>query len=140
MKTDTIGERLELLIFSLKMNKKSFGESIGVSHTTIGNTIAGISEPRLSMLNAILKRYPNVSSDWLISGEGEMFAMSKNEPGLWQTLKENYEKRIEELQYTIALQKQLLGKHKPVPNRPSAGNIIYFFPDLTDEKIMAAEA
>lgn len=120
MNTETIGKRLELLIFQLGMNKKTFSESIGVSHTTIGNTIAGISEPRLSMLNAILKKYPNVSSNWLISGEGDMFTVVKNETGLWQSLKDNYEKRIEELQYTIALQKQLLGKHNAATIRPIA--------------------
>ncbi|MDI9859655.1 helix-turn-helix transcriptional regulator [Flectobacillus roseus] len=139
----TISQRFEALIKALKMNNNSFANSIGKSPSNIKFVVDGSSKPGFDLLEQVLKTYPNVNSDWLLRGEGEMFKQTEKvvaEPTLWQTLKENYENRIEELQYTISIQKQLLGKFKPVPRRPGAGKVIYFFPDLLEEKIMAAEA
>lgn len=138
-----IGKRVSELMFRLGKNQSTFATSIGVSQTTVRNVINGITKPSFEFIETILDVYGNVNSDWLLRGEGEMFKQTEKvvaEPTLWQTLKENYESRIEELQYTISIQKQLLGKLKPVPRRPSAGKVIYFFPDLLEEKIMAAEA
>ncbi|MGX7688076.1 hypothetical protein ACWA1C_12990 [Flectobacillus roseus] len=146
----TISQRFEALIKALKMNNNSFANSIGKTSTMIKFIVDGKSKPGFDLLEQVLITYPNVNSDWLLRGEGEMFKETEKvvvEPTLWQTLKESYESRIEELQlslsdarYTISIQKQMMGKLKPVPRRPSAGKVIYFFPDLLEEKIMAAEA
>ncbi len=136
-----IGKRISELMFQLGKNQSTFATSIGVSQTTVRNVINDITKPSYEFIETILSEYNNVNSDWLLRGEGEMFKSEvKVEPTLWQTLKENYEKRIEELQYTISLQRQLMGKLNPVPMRPSAGKIIDFFPNYEENKIMAIEA
>lgn len=146
----TISQRFEALIKALKMNNNSFAKSIGISTTAITRVTNGENEPGFKLLTSTLETYPQINPSWLLRGEGDMFKETEKvavEPTLWQTLKESYESRIEELQlslsdarYTISIQKQMLGKLKPVPRRPSAGKVIYFFPDLLEEKIMAAEA
>lgn len=146
----TISQRFEALIKALKMNNNSFAKSIGISTTAITRVTNGENEPGFKLLTSTLETYPQINPSWLLRGEGDMFKETEKvavEPTLWQTLKESYESRIEELQlslsdarYTISIQKQMLGKLKPVPRRPGAGKVIYFFPDLLEEKIMAAEA
>jgi hypothetical protein len=140
----TISQRFEALIKALKMNNNSFANSIGKTSTMIKFIIDGKSKPGFDLLEQVLLTYPNVNSEWLLKGEGEMFKKQEKtvvEPTLWQTLKENYESRIEELQYTISIQKQLLGKFNPAPIRPSAGsNIIMLFPMFEEKKIMAIKA
>lgn len=141
-KTNKIGKRISELMFKLDKNQSSFAVSVGVSQTTVRNVINDLTNPSWEFIEAILSQYEDVSSDWLLRGEGDMFKTDHKAepPTLWQTLKENYEKRIEELQYTISLQRQLMGKLNPAPIRPSAGNIIKIFPNYKENKIMAVEA
>ena len=143
VKTSEIGKRISELIFHYGKNQSTFAQAIGVSHTTVRNLINSITKPRHEVLDAILKAYPEINPDWLFSGTGQMLKtdneMSKQDSSLeltlWQTLKENYERRIEELQYTISLQKQLLGKHRPAPVRPNASKVLLFTPTCLVQKI-----
>ncbi len=140
----TIAQRFEALIKALKMNNNSFAVSLGKSASNIKIVVEGTSKPGFDLLELVLRTYPQVSSDWLLKGEGEMFKSDpKNTeaPTLWITLKDNYEKTIEDLRYTISLQRQLLGKYNPAPIRPSAGsNIIKLFPMFEEKEIMAIKA
>jgi hypothetical protein len=70
----TVNERISNLIEKLARNKqKDFAESIGVPPPTINGIIGKRqTEPGYAILNKILEKYPNVNSDWLMKGEGEM--------------------------------------------------------------------
>ncbi len=68
-----IGERVKELMLHLRKNQSSFGESIGVSQTSVRNIINSISLPRHELIDKILTAYPNLSADWLLRGEGGMF-------------------------------------------------------------------
>ncbi len=72
-KEDGIGARVKELMLHLNKNQSTFGESIGVSQTTVRNIIYSISLPRHELIDKILKAYPSLSADWLVRGEGEMF-------------------------------------------------------------------
>ena len=71
--SNEIGSRIKELIFKLDLNQTSFAKSVGVSHTAIFKTVSGETQPRFSLLEAILKAYPNISKSWLLDGKGEMF-------------------------------------------------------------------
>ena len=51
------------------LSKRKFQESIGVSNSYIQNISNGISA---DVLHRITKTYPELSTDWLLTGEGEM--------------------------------------------------------------------
>ncbi|MEA5259486.1 hypothetical protein VB264_16930 [Arcicella aquatica] len=139
----TIAQRFEAVIKALKMNNNSFAKSINVSSTAIIRVTNGDNDPGFKMLNSTLDNYPNINPDWLLRGEGEMFKTEQSispDTKLWEKVIDRYEKTIEDLRYTISLQRQLMGKLSPVPMRPSAGKVITFFPNYEGKKIMAAEA
>jgi hypothetical protein len=92
------------------------------------------------MISNTLDVYPSVSSDWLIKGEGDMFKVESvlstdSDSKLWERLFDRYEKTIEDLRYTISLQKQLLGKHRPAPVIPNASKVLLFTPTCLVQKI-----
>ncbi len=62
-------ERVKELIDYLKITQTSFEKSIQVSNGYV-NSIKGSIGP--SVLNRILEKYPNISRDWIMYGEGEM--------------------------------------------------------------------
>lgn len=71
-----IGKRFESLIEALQTNKNAFARSIGKSHTMAGLIIEGKSRPSYDVLEAVLDHYPQISPEWLMRGEGEMFRIA----------------------------------------------------------------
>lgn len=68
--------RIKLFIAELGLSARAFALSCGLRQNTLSNQLNGIRELSLSTITAILTTYPELSSEWLLRGEGEMF---KNE-------------------------------------------------------------
>lgn len=71
----SINERISLIVNDLfKGNVSAFCREIGIKQPTM-NTILGSrqSKPSYEVLNAIASSKLNISSDWLLTGNGEMF-------------------------------------------------------------------
>ena len=145
-----ISKRFEAMIASLEMNNNSFALSIGRSPSNIKPIIDGKSKPGYDMLEAIFKKYPQINRDWLLMGEGQIFRNQKNAskieiqnfdalPVIWNSLKDNYEKTIEDLRYTVNLQKQLLNNNfmgKQASNEcPQIDNLLIL--DMSEYKVSA---
>lgn len=56
----------------LAISKRSLAASIGVSQTTLNNQFIGKRGLSLDILIALLSSFPELSSEWLIRGVGEM--------------------------------------------------------------------
>lgn len=72
----TINERFNSLIESLKTNPGAFAKSINKSYTAIENTLKGRTKPGFDLLEAVFATYPQVNTDWLVNGKGEMFRLN----------------------------------------------------------------
>lgn len=85
---DILNKIIQELCFG---NKADFARSINISPQTITNWInRGISKDGMS---AIQKAYPEISSDWLLTGEGEMLkpeAASPAKPELEEASAKDY--------------------------------------------------
>lgn len=66
------GERLKTLIKSSGYSNKAFAEKIGVSPNYI-SILIGKGELNDKFLYSIRKVIPDLNTDWLLNGEGEMF-------------------------------------------------------------------
>lgn len=71
-------ERIKELIARKEMSETSFAKLIGVSQRTLNNYMNGRT-PSLEVLDAILSVFPEVSSEWLLRGEGKMLKSDINE-------------------------------------------------------------
>jgi len=133
-----ISKRFETMIASLEMNNNSFALSIGRSPSNIKPIIDGKSKPGYDMLESIFKKYPQINRDWLLMGEGQIFRNQKNTdkieiqnsdtlPVMWNYLKDNYERTIEDLRYTVNIQREMLrGKFKSIYFALQYPNIYFF--------------
>lgn len=68
----SIGERIEILINILDMNRTEFGESVKVTQSYISKLIKKGGNPSDMFIDSVCKNH-NVSEHWLRTGEGEMF-------------------------------------------------------------------
>lgn len=71
----------ELLSTGIYRSKRAFAKASGINEVTFSDTIRRGTEPRFSLLEAILKANPNVSAEWLMRGEGEMFRDAGKQEG-----------------------------------------------------------
>lgn len=67
--TQTIKDRLNLLIKALGVRVSHFEQKCGISNGYVANIRASISQ---STLQKIIKAYPQVNAGWLMTGEGKM--------------------------------------------------------------------
>lgn len=64
-------ERIRELISSKNLNAAQFADQIGVQRSSISHVLSGRNKPSLEFIQKILKKFPDVNSDWLISGKGK---------------------------------------------------------------------
>lgn len=73
-------ERVKLIAFSKEKSVRQFAEKIGFNYTTLNNYFTGKRTTiDSSLLTRIVSAYEDVSSDWLLSGEGQMVFASGGE-------------------------------------------------------------
>jgi len=69
-------KRLIQIMESEEMNAKQFSQEVGISPGTLSNIMGGRNKPSLEVMQAILNRFRNIQSDWLILGVGSMYRPS----------------------------------------------------------------
>lgn len=56
-----------------RLSNRGFAAEIGTKPAATNNYLNGTKEPTLEFVMAILSKYVDISADWLLKGEGEMF-------------------------------------------------------------------
>lgn len=72
----TVLQRIREFIEFKDVSDRKFAETIGVPQTTISSLFKRGNEPNISIISAILKAYPIINMEWLISGNGSMLKMN----------------------------------------------------------------
>jgi transcriptional regulator with XRE-family HTH domain len=67
-----MNERLLKIMEYFNYSPSIFADEIGVIRSSISHIISGRNNPGLELLQKVLIRFPQVSSDWLLLGRGEM--------------------------------------------------------------------
>lgn len=65
--------RIAQLIEYLGIQQGRFAEQIGVTPAGVTHVLKGRNRPSLEMVMNILESFPQVSTEWLLFGRGEMF-------------------------------------------------------------------
>ena len=66
-------DRIRQIMESQHMTQQVFAEYIGQSPATLSSIFNGRTRPTLNIVEAIKKKIPNISTDWLMFGSGDMF-------------------------------------------------------------------
>ncbi len=69
-------ERIESIIRHERLTPSLFADAIGVQRSGISHILSGRNKPSLDFLNKLLSRFPYISGDWLITGQGAMLKAS----------------------------------------------------------------
>ncbi|KAB7728049.1 hypothetical protein F5984_20050 [Rudanella paleaurantiibacter] len=94
---NTSGQRTMLLIESLGLTKNGFAQQIGVSSTVINGIVKDEHKPGPKVLEGIKARYPQVSTDWLLSGTGDMLTKNGDSASFGDQVIERFEVEMKNL-------------------------------------------
>ena len=76
---DVVTERFKELIAAKAGSTNAFSLEIGVSQSTLSSQLTSVKGISSNVISAALKRYPEISAEWLFRGKGEMI-LSDNLP------------------------------------------------------------
>lgn len=68
-----LSNRIKEVISYSKMSVRKFAIECGLKQPTLDKHIRGTADPNVVTLIGIAKRFPEISLEWLLLGEGEMF-------------------------------------------------------------------
>ena len=83
--------RLKKWMDSESLKSSEFADNIGVNRATISHLLSGRNKPSIDFLQKLLRAYPNLNANWLITGIGYM-KMHKEE-----MKEESFSKRIDKV-------------------------------------------
>ncbi len=72
-------DRIRQLMDSQHMTQQTFAQFIGISSASLSSIFNGRTNPTLNHVEAIRKKFPSISLEWLMFGSGEMFSEDGNE-------------------------------------------------------------
>jgi DNA-binding XRE family transcriptional regulator len=78
-------DRIKQVIEYVQLSPSAFADTIGISRSGMTHLLTGRNQPSLDVAKKILVKYPEISTEWLIMGMGEMF---RPEEGLTTTVEE----------------------------------------------------
>ena len=70
--------RISKIIKEKNLSSAKFADEIGVQRSSISHVLSGRNKPSLEFIQKILKAYPDIDINWLLSGKGNIFSGSIN--------------------------------------------------------------
>tara|TARA_B100000900_G_scaffold399644_1_gene402402 strand:- start:752 stop:1084 length:333 start_codon:yes stop_codon:yes gene_type:complete len=62
--------RIQNIIEKYGLSSNTFSQEIDVNRSTISHILSGRNKPSVEVLQKILRRFPDVSANWLLLGQG----------------------------------------------------------------------
>ncbi|MCM1030004.1 MAG: helix-turn-helix domain-containing protein [Oscillibacter sp.] len=130
--------RLNAIIEGKGLSATKFATLIDANPSAISHLLKGRNKPGYDLLVSIAKAFPDISMDWLLTGEGEMYNSSKNK-GETESVKsttlnpETKESNESQQEYRAMAQKlpspEIAAMVPPIPQQKELKRIILFFTD-----------
>jgi transcriptional regulator with XRE-family HTH domain len=70
--------RIQKLIEKERLTPVRFAEIVGVQRSSVSHILSGRNNPGLEFIQKILLSFPTISSDWLVTGQGDMYKGATN--------------------------------------------------------------
>lgn len=72
-------ERIKTLMESQHMTQQVFADFLGINPATLSGIFNDRTKPTINIVEAVKKKFPDISLDWLMFGKGSMYQSSSTE-------------------------------------------------------------
>ena len=73
-------DRIRQVMESQHMTQQVFADYIGLAPATLSSIFNGRTRPTLNVVEALKKKFPDINTDWLMFGSGEMYQNTAENP------------------------------------------------------------
>lgn len=77
--TSNMKERIKQIMESMHMSQQVFAQFIDLSPASLSGIFNGRTRPTLNIVEAIKNKIPQINTDWLMFGTGEMYKQASDE-------------------------------------------------------------
>ncbi|MBL6963399.1 MAG: helix-turn-helix transcriptional regulator [Bacteroidetes bacterium] len=70
---EDLTSRIKDILEMLNLNPSQLADQIGINRSRLSHILTGRNNPSLEIIQGILKQYPQINPDWLLSGQGEFY-------------------------------------------------------------------
>jgi len=74
-------ERIEAIMQEYHLNNVAFCNKVGMNQATLSNILGGRTNPSLQVLRSIIDAFPEINSNWIFMGVGEMKKSAEQNSG-----------------------------------------------------------
>ena len=106
-------DRISLILKTKNLSPSLFADEIQVQRSSVSHVLSGRNKPSLDFILKILSTYPEVSSDWLMFGKGQMLKQTEKEEKVIREEKTEIKSQLE-----IKEEKPREKDSPPVPSIP----------------------
>lgn len=72
-------DRIKQIMDGQRMTQQEFSEYLNIAPATLSSILRGRTRPTLSIVDAIVARFPDISTDWLLFGKEPMMKSAEAE-------------------------------------------------------------
>ncbi len=69
---EQINSRIKTVMEEMRMRPSEFAAAIGISRSNLTHILSGRNQPSFAMLEKVLKAFPEIRTEWLVTGLGDM--------------------------------------------------------------------
>ena len=73
-------DRIRQVMESQHMTQQVFADYIGLAPATLSSIFNGRTRPTLNVVEALKRKFPDINTDWLMFGSGEMYQNTAENP------------------------------------------------------------
>ena len=73
-----MNKRLQQFLAAENISQAQFAETIGVARASVSHILAGRNKPGFDFLESMVRHYPNLNFEWLLTGRGRMYDSAKS--------------------------------------------------------------
>ena len=66
-------EQIQEILRKENLSSSQFADKIGVQRSSVSHVLSGRNKPGFEFIKKIIEAFPELNSDWLFSGSGEMY-------------------------------------------------------------------
>ncbi|MCX7697704.1 MAG: helix-turn-helix domain-containing protein [Bacteroidales bacterium] len=100
-----MNEKIQMIIDWAKMSPSAFCDMIGIQRSALTHIMNGRNKPSLTLIEKILRKFPEINPDWLILDRGPMLREKTNSENQIDKNETNNNVNIKELKCTNFEQK-----------------------------------
>jgi len=68
-----MNKRLQQFLAAENISQSQFADAMGIARASVSHIIAGRNKPGFDFMSGLVRNYPALNLEWLISGKGKMY-------------------------------------------------------------------